>query len=108
MKFPFFNSAAPLLIACMIWLASCAAAFAATPQCAKLAEVLAGLATNYKEATIWSGVLPNGQMLSITATADRSTWTALAVQPDGMACLLSSGPSWVEGEMSLPPAGQEG
>ncbi len=107
MKTALFAPAAPLLCACAIWVASCVAALAA-PQCAGLAEVLAGLAANYGEAAIWSGVLPNGQLLSITAKADGSTWTALAVNPDGMACLLSSGPSWVQGDMLLPPAGREG
>lgn len=108
MKPALFAPAALLLAACVIWLASCVAALAAAPQCAGLAEVLAGLATNYGEATIWSGVLPNGQLLSIMANSDGSTWTALAVNPDGMACLLSSGPSWVQGDMLLPPAGREG
>lgn len=97
-----------MLIPCAMLLASYVATLAASPQCAALAEVMRGLSARYGEARVWSGVLPNGQLLSITANPDGSSWTALAVQPDGMACLVSSGESWVQGGPALPPAGQEG
>lgn len=92
----------------LLLVASCVAPLAAAPQCARLAEVISSLGIKYGEAVIWSGVLPNGQLLSITANPAGSSWTALAVQSDGMACLLSSGDSWAQGGMALPPAGTEG
>ena len=97
------------LIALLFVLITCGGAMlAAPPQCGGTSEVMAGLSARFGETNRWFGVLPNGQVLSITANPDGSTWTALGVQPDGTACILSSGESWAEGDMPLPPAGREG
>lgn len=97
-----------LLIASLMLVASCVAPLAASPQCAMIAQVMAGLAGKYGEATRLQGIMPNGQVLAIIANPAGSTWTALVVRPDGLACLMSSGNSWAEGDMLGPPAGTEG
>lgn len=97
-----------LIVLLFALVATASAAIAAPMQCGGISEVMASLSAKYGETSQWFGVLPNGQVLSITANPDGSTWTALGVQPDGTACVLSSGESWAAGDMPVPPAGREG
>lgn len=65
-------------------------AFAQDPNCAPVADALAGLAKNYGEAPRVTALMTGGNFLVITA-APAGGWTALEVQPDGTACIVAAG-----------------
>ena len=51
-----------------------------------------------------------GGQMSITVNPDGSTWTAIIVNPSGVACLVTAGPEWATGgwpDTPTPP-GTEG
>ena len=62
----------------------------ANPNCANVAEALAGLASTYGEAVRVTALMAGGNMLIITA-APGGSWTALEVRPGGQACIVSAG-----------------
>lgn len=62
----------------------------AEPQCAGVADALAGLGQNYGEAPRVTALMTGGNMLIITA-APSGGWTALEIQPDGKACIVAAG-----------------
>lgn len=80
----------------------------AGPTCALTSEALSALETRYNERPFWAGLSDGGaQILSLTASPDGGTWTALVSDPDGRTCMIASGTS-----SSLPgppaePAGVE-
>lgn len=82
------------------------AAFAGD-RCAGLADVLAGLRTNYGELVLWQGFDRMGNRLIITANPDGSGWTALIQTETEKACLLHGGDSRSAGDVAAP-AGKEG
>jgi hypothetical protein len=65
-------------------------ATAQTPQCAGLADALAGLAATYGEQPRVTALMTGGNVLVITA-APAGGWTALEVRPDGTACIVAAG-----------------
>jgi hypothetical protein len=65
-------------------------AAAQTPQCAGLADALAGLATTYGEQPRVTALMTGGNVLVITA-APSGGWTAMEVRPDGTACIVAAG-----------------
>lgn len=72
---------------------ACVLAFAtpalANPQCAPVADALAGLAANYAEAPRITALM-GANMLIITASP-AGGWTALEIKPDGQACIVAAG-----------------
>ena len=62
----------------------------ANPNCANVAEALAGLAANYGEAPRVTALMTGGNMLIITA-APGGGWTALEIKPGGEACIVAAG-----------------
>lgn len=75
----------------------------ALPNCAGVADALAGLATNYGEAPRVTALMGTN-MLIITA-APNGTWTALDVSPDGMACIVAAGEGF--GVVDAPAEGDD-
>jgi hypothetical protein len=75
----------------------------AQPNCAGLADALAGLARNYGEEPRVTALMTGGNMLIITA-APGGGWTALDVQPDGRACIVASGEGF--GTVEPKPQGE--
>lgn len=63
---------------------------ASLPNCAPVADALAGLATNYGEAPRVTAMMTGGNFLIITA-APGGGWTALEVHPTGEACMVAAG-----------------
>ena len=81
------------------------------PQCGSFAELLARMKQQFGEAEIWSGTIQSGGgQMSITVNPEGSTWTAIIVNPSGLACLVTAGPAWATGGQSAPPTppGTEG
>lgn len=96
------------LLMFLVALAVAAAPLAAwaEPRCMGQADALADLKARYGEDLPWSGLTTNGQLLAITMAPDGTTWTALVVRPDGLACLLAAGESWAEKPAQAP--GEDG
>jgi phage/plasmid primase-like uncharacterized protein len=82
------------------------APLAAAIQCGATEAVLTGLAERYQEQAVARGLMPDGSMAMVTATADGVTWTLLLVKPDGQSCLMASGRDWEA--FPAAPAGTEG
>lgn len=66
-------------------------------QCAGLADVMAGLATRYGERALWQGGAGDGVSFTVTVNPDGTTWTALMLRADGLACIVASGSGWTAG-----------
>jgi hypothetical protein len=65
------------------------------PQCGPAQAVFAELESEHKETPVGQGLDDKrGVIVVITSTPDGSTWTALIVRPDGIACLAASGVDW--------------
>ena len=74
----------------------------AQQACLALPQFLDGLAEKYAETPRMSG-LAGTQLLVITAS-EAGTWTALMVNPDGSACLVSAGEAFVAAPAAIPGA----
>jgi hypothetical protein len=74
----------------------------AQQACLALPQFLDGLAEKYAETPRMSG-LAGTQLLVITAS-EAGTWTALMVNPDGYACLVSAGEAFVAATAAIPGA----
>lgn len=60
------------------------------PQCAGVADVLAGLQAGYGETIRARGLISAESMIVVTA-GESGSWTLLVVSADGVACLMASG-----------------
>ncbi len=49
----------------------------------------------YQEAPIALGLMQDGRVLEILASAD-GTWTVLITKPNGMSCAMAWGKAWSE------------
>lgn len=98
------SSALALLLAVALILP---AGRAQAAQCAGLADVLAGLAARWSEQVLWQGGAQGGTSFAITVNPDGTTWTALMLRPDGMACVVASGAGWTAGPAPKAP-GEDG
>jgi hypothetical protein len=76
----------------------------ASPNCAGVADALAGLSANYGEAPRVTALMTGGNMLIITA-APAGGWTALEVKPDGAACIVAAGEGF--GVVDAPKPGDD-
>jgi hypothetical protein len=79
-----------MVIRAIITAALLASPAAANPNCAGLADALAGLATTYGEQPRVTALMTGGNVLVITA-APSGGWTAMEVMPDGTACIVAAG-----------------
>jgi hypothetical protein len=74
---------------------------AALPNCANVADAIAGLAANYGEAPRVTALMTGGNMLIITA-APGGGWTALEVKPGGEACIVAAGEAFAVQDAEPP------
>jgi hypothetical protein len=96
----------PLLFLAALAVAAAPLAARAEPRCMGQADALADLKARFGEDLRWSGLTTSGQLLAITLAPDGTTWTALAILPDGKACLIAAGDSWAEKTAQAP--GEDG
>lgn len=61
------------------------------PPCAAYTALVAALDQDYHEAPVARMLSDEGMVIEILASADGSTFTALLVQANGVACILSVG-----------------
>lgn len=71
-------------------------------DCAKSHAALALLANKFQEHPVARGLSSTGKLIVITATVDGSTWTALAISPQDIACKSASGIAWAM-DVPQPP-----
>jgi hypothetical protein len=90
----------------LVVLAGARAALADPPRCVGQTDALADLKARFGEDLRWSGLTTTGQLLAITLAPDGTTWTAMAIMPDGRACLIAAGESWAEKPAEVP--GEDG
>ncbi len=77
--------------------------------CAHIDDALARLEARFGERPIWTGILGDGSsILTLTASPDGSTWSALISAANGKACLAAAGTDWLlPGPPAAPaPAGE--
>ncbi|QYK42849.1 MAG: hypothetical protein KF887_07035 [Paracoccaceae bacterium] len=81
----------------------------AQAQCAPLDAVEAQLRDRYGEQLLFDGRAANGHAMAVLVNPDGTTWTALVVRPDGIACMMASGTGWAAASPAAPvPPGTEG
>lgn len=68
-------------------------AFADPPVvCALTADALARLEERFNERPFWAGIMGDGSaVLTLTASPDGSSWTALISTTNGKACIAAAG-----------------
>lgn len=75
--------------------------------CFPFAQLRDGLKARYHETAIGGGIYSGGQsIVQVYASAEGATFTILAIQSDGLACVIAGGKDWQPG--TLPVGGQEG
>lgn len=67
---------------------------AQTMQCESLDRVIELLTEKYDERLVGTGNGPSGVRIFVFAHQEGATWTAIAVLPDGQACMVASGTNW--------------
>lgn len=87
---------------CAIAFSSIIGNAAAQPACGTMSEI-ESLAEKYKELPVSFGQAEGGWTLTIWASEDGKTWTAVMVSPDGkIGCTIPGvhGTQWVPGELA--------
>lgn len=78
------------------------------PRCAGWADMAVALARGYGESVLFEGDPPEGApRIVITVKPDGTTWTALTVDPSGLACIRGAGGGWSAGAAPVAP-GKDG
>jgi hypothetical protein len=90
-----------LIVAALVLPAT--AADAGTP-CSKRQDLIAQLATKYKEAPVAIGLGSNGNLIEVLTSDDGATWTIIQTAPTGIACMVAAGESWQPKEAQLASA----
>lgn len=87
-----FLGALVVLVALALW--STIAQAAPPAICALTDDALAALATRYDERPFWVGIMSDGQsVMTLTASPDGATWTALISATNGQSCMAAVGRS---------------
>ena len=69
--------------------------------CDDQAKVVWTLDKNFGEARVGQGVGAQGWLIQLWVSKDGSTWSVVALSPDGQkACLLATGEAWQAGRPS--------
>ena len=75
---------------------SALAAPALAAQCAPKEEIAKSLASNYHEKPVGMGVSSSSGALTVIYASPAGTWTAIAITPNGSACVLDVGDGWTD------------
>ena len=62
--------------------------------CGAHAEIAGKLAEHYREKRIGYGILADGRMVEMYATAGGETWSLVVTWTSGMSCLMAVGQRW--------------
>lgn len=81
---------------------------AAQAPCAPHADVLAFLHESWSEGRIGMGLGNNGRVVELFVSEATGTWTIVATDAEGQACLLAAGQGWEAVDGGLPPSGMDG
>ncbi len=73
--------------------------------CAPRDEIVAQLASQYRESRQSIGIAANNAVIEVFAS-ETGTWTLLATMPSGQACMIASGESFETLAEQLPAKGQ--
>ncbi len=87
----------------LLALVACNTVHAQTAQCLNHGAFIEGLADRYGERRQMSGLNGDGTVVEIYANGETGTWTALIVQPNGMACMVAAGENFDSTVSDLPP-----
>lgn len=93
-------------IAVVIFITAGAARSEEQLQCGPRERVIANALRLFGEVPIGGGLISDKAMLQVLASPDGATFSVLAVDARGMACLLAAGFGWEPGMNPPPPAGQ--
>lgn len=66
----------------------------AQARCIPHAAAIEQLADKHGEQLLFSGVAANGHRLELFVNPDGTTWTAVVIPGEGVACPLASGTGW--------------
>lgn len=69
-------------------------AVAAEVECARYDKVLVGLSAGYRETPVAAGLAMNGSLVQVLVSADGRSWTIVASDSGGTACLIAAGIGW--------------
>lgn len=72
------------------------------PGCDTFRSVESQLAEKHRETPAAIGLSADGSLLTIFATPDGKTWTAILTDANGVACVVDEGRNW---EMRVAPKG---
>lgn len=84
------------------FVAFCTPIHAQTAQCLNHGAFVVALADRYGERRQMAGLNGDGTIVEIYANDATGTWTALIVQPDGMACMVAAGEGFDSSVAKLP------
>ncbi|TJW14370.1 MAG: hypothetical protein E5W82_10355 [Mesorhizobium sp.] len=73
--------------------------------CAPWLELKQDLAAKYHEIQIAGGLINEKTLIAVFASAGGATWTTIAVDSDGNACVLTVGTDWFQNGPPAPPPG---
>jgi hypothetical protein len=97
----------------LLALAPVALAGAAPPAAAQTAgpalchdhqELVQALAERYREVPVSIGLQTDGHLIEVFASGETGTWTILATNPNGRACILSAGKHFEQIPLRRPGA----
>ena len=68
-----------------------ATAAGAQGVCGSQDQFVKGLAQQYGEETRFTALSNGGRLIQIFVNAETGSWTAIAINPDGSACMIDAG-----------------
>ena len=83
-----------ILLGLIIILSNPSSAYANQSHCGPRESIVSYPAKKYKEHPVALGVTNNGGLVEVLQSADGSTWSILASNPQGLACLVAAGEGW--------------
>jgi hypothetical protein len=91
-----------LLSICLaLGIAAVASPLHARHVCESRAATVDSLSSRYGEARVAAGLSSEGYVVELFRGRDDGTWKSSAMLPDGKACVISTGESWVPAAAAL-------
>ncbi|MGR3493620.1 MAG: hypothetical protein ACU0DW_16340 [Shimia sp.] len=74
--------------------------------CAERDSLATALATHHGEAPVSGGLQGSSYLVEVFVSAEEGTWTIVATEASGKACIIAAGTDWVDS--AVLPAGIPG